>query len=617
MEPNNDQTQLFQTLTNHIARNPRLREPQWEAYLAVKKHFQGSREPALVQIPVGGGKTGLISILPFGISNGRVLIVAPNLTIRDAIFAAVDSASPKCFWRTNHVAATSPIGPFAAVLDGPTANYADCIDSHFVVTNVQQIGQAGNRWLKKMPPDFFDMILLDEGHHNAANSWQRLLIHFPDAKIVSLTATPFRSDEKEITGVPIYRYSFQRAMNRGYIKTLRAEQVSPCEISFTFGDSSETATLDEVIKLREEAWFSRGVALADECNRNIVANSVAACEKLRSSGKFHHQVIAVACSVEHAQSIAALYREVGYEAAEIHSKQTKAVQRHVLARLRQKKLDAIIQVQMLGEGFDHPPLSVAAIFRPFRSLSPYVQFVGRIMRVVAQDAPGHDDNRGIVISHVGLNTERHWDQFRQLDVEDQALWASIIRGPEAPDTEPKLEENFSDEILLSDVPPVEMLVEWERIGEGQISNYAALNPLLQNQAITNSIGDVMANAAESQTQPLLVPAAMVVGPQERRRQAKSRLKHQVDNAVRNVLNQTRLHAMGGQVSRVHPMLRSQKNWAASRYWMYFTLNQRLGRRPKSGSEWNLEEVEQANDLLPELEKELVAKISQRKTGRYF
>ena len=31
---------------------------------------------------------------------------------------------------------------------------------------------------------------------------------------------------------------------------------------------------------------------------------------------------------------------------------------------------------MLGEGFDHPQLSVAAIFRPFRSLAPYLQFVG-------------------------------------------------------------------------------------------------------------------------------------------------------------------------------------------------------------------------------------------------
>ena len=52
-------------------------------------------------------------------------------------------------------------------------------------------------------------------------------------------------------------------------------------------------------------------------------------------------------------------------------------QEQVLADLRSGKLDCIVQVQMLGEGFDHPPLSVAAIFRPFASLSPYIQFVGR------------------------------------------------------------------------------------------------------------------------------------------------------------------------------------------------------------------------------------------------
>ena len=44
---------------------------------------------------------------------------------------------------------------------------------------------------------------------------------------------------------------------------------------------------------------------------------------------------------------------------------------------------------MLGEGFDHPKLSVAAIFRPFRTLAPYIQFVGRIMRVVVQNDAMH------------------------------------------------------------------------------------------------------------------------------------------------------------------------------------------------------------------------------------
>ena len=74
---------------------------------------------------------------------------------------------------------------------------------------------------------------------------------------------------------------------------------------------------------------------------------------------------------------------------------------------------------MLGEGFDHPRLSVAAIFRPFRSLAPYIQFVGRVMRVVVQDEPDHPDNQGFVVSHVGLNNDARWDEFRELDLDDQ------------------------------------------------------------------------------------------------------------------------------------------------------------------------------------------------------
>ena len=109
---------------------------------------------------------------------------------------------------------------------------------------------------------------------------------------------------------------------------------------------------------------------------------------------------------------------------------TEDQQAEVLRDLRERLLDVIVQVQMLGEGFDHPPLSVAAIFRPYRSLSPYIQFVGRVMRVNRQQAPGHPDNRGIVVSHVGLNLDRHWDDFKTLDAEDQQLAQAWLMSEE-------------------------------------------------------------------------------------------------------------------------------------------------------------------------------------------
>ena len=82
-----------------------------------------------------------------------------------------------------------------------------------------------------------------------------------------------------------------------------------------------------------------------------------------------------------------MYQERGFNADVIHSKQSNDEQAAILNALHNGTLDCIVQVQMLGEGFDHPKLSVAAIFRPFRTLAPYVQFVGRIMRVVVQNDP--------------------------------------------------------------------------------------------------------------------------------------------------------------------------------------------------------------------------------------
>jgi hypothetical protein len=89
---------------------------------------------------------------------------------------------------------------------------------------------------------------------------------------------------------------------------------------------------------------------------------------------------------------------------------------------------------MLGEGFDHPKLSVAAIFRPFRTLAPYIQFVGRIMRVVVQNDPTHPDNLGHIITHLGMNLDQRVKEFKQFENDDQTFWERVVGGadPEVP-----------------------------------------------------------------------------------------------------------------------------------------------------------------------------------------
>src|SRR6516225_4947848 len=62
---------LFATVVANIENNERLREPQREAHKHVRQHFEKGLAPAIIQIPVGCGKTGIIATLPFGISQGR------------------------------------------------------------------------------------------------------------------------------------------------------------------------------------------------------------------------------------------------------------------------------------------------------------------------------------------------------------------------------------------------------------------------------------------------------------------------------------------------------------------------------------------------------------------
>jgi superfamily II DNA or RNA helicase len=429
---NNEIARFFAETPVSIQGNKNLRIPQIEGYEAARDHFaSGNTSAAIEQIPVGCGKSGLIALLPFGIAEGRVLVIAPNLGIRRQLADDLDVTRPKSFYRRTRVIEDSKAVPSVALLDAD-ANLGDVDDAHIVVTNIQQLAARVERWLPNFADDFFDMILVDEGHHNVAATWQAVFERFPNAKVVSLTATPFRADEQPVQGEVIYRYPFREAMQRGYIKQITSSNLAPTEISFTYEGDERRHTLEEVLALKAETWFSKGVALAPECNRHIVDASIQWLEYLRNRNRFPHQLIAVACSTNHARQVRDLYRERGLEAREIHSAQEQAEQEGALADLQSGTLDVIVQVQMLGEGFDHPPLSVGAIFRPFRALNPYIQFVGRVMRVNAQNAPNHSDNMGVIVSHLGMNQDAHWDDFKNIDGGDQDLVGEWLEAGEVP-----------------------------------------------------------------------------------------------------------------------------------------------------------------------------------------
>jgi superfamily II DNA or RNA helicase len=440
-------------------------------------------------------------------------------------------------------------GPYAAVLDGIDANIHDCLESHFVVTNIQQLASSADRWLPQFPPNFFDMILVDEGHHAAAESWQKVFRRFPNAKVVSLTATPFRADERPLQGEVIYKDPFARAMVNGFIKQIHSRNVAPSEVYFTYSGETRRHTLDEVLALREEQWFRRGVALSPECNRHIAEASIQRCDALRA-----------ACSVDHARQVRAIYGECGYRAAEIHSDMNEDEKEAVLDRLQIGQLDCIVQVQMLGEGFDHPRLSVAAVFRPFRSLAPFIQFVGRVMRVVIQDNPDHPDNQGFVVSHIGLNNDARWEEFRELDLEDQELIRTWVEGQDsgedsASSNEPQsrrfdlgllvdneLVSHFVDRAFLD--PDDDRVID-ELLSQSLGPTGLTIGDLVDRETLRQKLRERYAEFTEA-------PAAIPVTPQRRRVSARTRLRERTGSVAARVLSDLGLPRQGRQVARSMP-----------------------------------------------------------------
>jgi DNA repair protein RadD len=608
--------EFFAAIEADIEDNPYLRDPQREGYAAAHEFFASGKTKAILQLPVGCGKTGLIAILPFGIAKGRVLVIAPNLTIRDELQRALDVGNRRsCFWNKCQVLSPAQMsaGPYLAVLDGKDANIHDCDNSHVVLTNIQQLASSADKWLPAFAENYFDLILVDEGHHNAAPSWKKIFEKFPRAKVASLTATPFRSDNREIEGEPVYRYSFKRAMLKGYIKRLQSVYVAPEQIYFTYEGEQRRHTLEEVLELKEEEWFSRGVALAPECNRHIVDTSLDRLDKLRASGT-HHQIIAAACSVNHAKAIRSLYAERGYEAAEIHSNMLPDKRAEVLQKLRSGILDCIVQVQILGEGFDHPQLSVAAVFRPFRSLSPYVQFVGRVMRVVVQNDPRHPDNHGYIVTHVGLNLDQQASDFRDMEREDAAFFKELVEGeveqPASEILDGNARQKLGEEMVVNR-EIVSELFEEDFVASDDATLIAELKEQAEALGFDAEAVDALVRQAHPGKRRVEASAAFATNPQRQRREARRRLNEEVNRCAKLLLNRMGLQFGGLELSFKFGVGVTGNNFVAAVQLVNKELDRTLQINPGSRGQLKTEQFISATQSLEEVLNKLTRRLKAK------
>ncbi|MBU3205561.1 DEAD/DEAH box helicase family protein [Clostridium algidicarnis] len=398
--------------------NRELRLPQIEAYRKVSKYFNSEYDNrnALVVLPTGVGKTGVIGLAPYGISKGRVLIITPGTTIRETVLESLNPEDYDNFWLKRKVFNSKVLLPNVIEYLGNDTTYEVLSASNIVILNVQKLqSRLDSSLINVVPKDFFDMIIIDEAHHSTAKTWIECVNHFDNAKVLKLTGTPFRTDGEEINGDLVYKYSLSRAMHNGLVKSLENIQYIPDELKLTIDDDeTKEYSINEIyqMNLRDADWITRSVAYSKSCSEKVVDESIRLLRIKLKNSNIPHKIIAIACSISHAKQICEMYKNKGLEVALIYSNLGEDEKKRIFKDIENHRVQAIVNVAMLGEGYDHPYLSIAAIFRPFRNELPYTQFIGRILRIISDEGVRANDNIGQIVAHKHLKLDSLWEKYK-------------------------------------------------------------------------------------------------------------------------------------------------------------------------------------------------------------
>lgn len=149
---------------------------------------------------------------------------------------------------------------------------------------------------------------------------------FSQAAIVNYSATPERSDGKIMSGEVIYTFPVQTAIQKGYVKELTAIRLNPKTLKYVrYEDSQEVeVSLEEVIRLGEssDASFRRSIVTSKETLDTIVDASIHQLIELRNANNDNRlKIIASALNYEHCIQVVQAYRERGFSADYVHTRE--------------------------------------------------------------------------------------------------------------------------------------------------------------------------------------------------------------------------------------------------------------------------------------------------------
>lgn len=256
-----------------------------------------------------------------------------------------------------------------------------CIGSWYRITvgSVQTLMRE--KRLGQFPADYFRTIIIDEAHHCVSDSYQRVLQHFPDAKVLGVTATPDRGDMRnlgEYFESLAYEYTLPKAIRSGYLSPIKALTI-PLKMDLT-GVSVQAGDFkaSEIGTALDPYLYQIADEMAKYC---MDRKTVVFLPLVKTSQKFRDILISR-----------------GFQAAEVNGESTDRAE--VLADFDAGKYNVLCNSMLLTEGWDCPSVDCIVVLRPTKVRSLYSQMVGRGTRLF----PGKDH---LLLLDFLWMTERH------------------------------------------------------------------------------------------------------------------------------------------------------------------------------------------------------------------
>lgn len=341
-----------------------LRPYQKESKTAVFEQWGNGIRRTLLVLPTGCGKTIVFAkITEECVRNGdRVLILAHRGEL-------LEQAADKIAKATGLGCATEKAEQ-------------SCLGSWFRITvgSVQSLMRESR--LKRFPEDYFNTIIIDEAHHCISDSYQRVLNHFPDAKVLGVTATPDRGDMKNLGQVfesLAYEYTLPKAIKEGYLSPIKAVTI-PLQVDLTgVGIQSGDFKAGDL-----------GTAL-DPYLERIAEEMEKYCREKKT--------VVFLPLVKTSQKFRDILNAHGFQAAEVNGESQNRAE--ILDDYAKGRYNVLCNSMLLTEGWDCPDVDCIVVLRPTKVRSLYCQMVGRGTRL----APGKDDH--LLLLDFLWHTERH------------------------------------------------------------------------------------------------------------------------------------------------------------------------------------------------------------------